>query len=126
MALVLKFETDADEVYFVEATSNKGVSISKWSSVRQYLGEFYQQVVLRHLEIPRNDEMASRLEIFLQEAVGNRYGMSTAKLFFNHRPSLKPKQGAFIDSDRTFFCSELVAKAYKVLGILVDGEKPSS
>ena len=122
----MKFESDADEVYFLESTSNKGVSISRWSSVRRYLGDFYQQVVLRHLEIPRNDEMAARLEIFLQESVGNRYGMSTTKLLFNHRPSIKPKHGAFIDQDRTFFCSELVAKAYKVLGVMVDDDRPSS
>jgi len=30
-----------------------------------------------------------------------------------------------MDEDRTFFCSELVAKMYKVLGIL-DSEEPSS
>ena len=69
--------------------------------------------------------MIARLEIFLQEAVGNRYGMSTSKLFF-HRQSIKPKKGAFIDEDRTFFCSELVAKAYKVLGIMVDDDRPCS
>jgi hypothetical protein len=61
--------------------------------------------------------MISRLEIFLKEAVGNSYGMSTSKLLF-HRPSAKPKKGVFVDDDRTFFCSELVAKAYKVLGFM--------
>ena len=65
VALVLKFESDVDEVYFLESTSNKGVSISRWSSVRKYLGDFYQQVVLRHLDVARNDEMTARLEIFL-------------------------------------------------------------
>lgn len=65
VALVLKFESDVDEVYFLESTSNKGVSISRWSSVRKYLGDFYQQVVLRHLDVTRNDEMTARLEIFL-------------------------------------------------------------
>jgi hypothetical protein len=121
--MVLKFETDPDEVYFVESTSNRGVSISRWSTVRKYLGDFYEQVVLRHLDITRSDEMIGRLEIFLKEAVGNRYGMSTSKLLF-HRSSLKPKKGAFIDEDRTFFCSELVAKAYRVLGVMQDDERP--
>jgi hypothetical protein len=69
--------------------------------------------------------MIARLEIFLKEAVGNRYGMSTSKLLF-HRHSLKPKKGTFIDEDRTFFCSELVAKAYKVLGVMVDDDRPCS
>ena len=43
------------------------------------------------------------------------------------RATIKPKNGNFIDSDRTFFCSELIAKAYKVLGV-IDSEdvKPCS
>jgi hypothetical protein len=69
--------------------------------------------------------MISRLEIFLKESVGNSYGMSTSKLLF-HRPSVKAKQGTFIDENRTFFCSELVAKAYKVLGWMNCDDKPSS
>jgi hypothetical protein len=37
---------------------------------------------------------------------------------------VKLKTGKYIDSDRTFFCSELIAKMYKVLGVL-EGDKPS-
>ena len=32
------------------------------------------------------------------------------------------EEPVFIDEDRTFFCSELVAKAYKVLGIIPDDD----
>lgn len=96
MAMILKFESDPDEVYFVESTSNRGVSITRWSTVRKYLGDFYESVVLRQLEADRNEHMIARLEIFLKEAVGNKYGMSTSKLLF-HRESIKPKKGAFID-----------------------------
>lgn len=39
---------------------------------------------------------------------------------------MKPKKGNYIDDDRTFFCSELVAKAYKVLGIMHDDGRASS
>jgi hypothetical protein len=53
--MVLKFETDPDEVYFVEATSNRGVSISRWSMIRKFVGDFYEQVILRHLEAERSD-----------------------------------------------------------------------
>ncbi len=31
-----------------------------------------------------------------------------------------------MDETRTFFCSELIAKAYKVLGIIEDDDKASS
>ena len=69
------------------------------------------------MEVDRNQDMIQRLEIFLRESMGNSYGMTTSKLLF-HRPSMKPKHGTFVDDDRTFFCSELVAKAYKVLGLM--------
>ena len=81
--------------------------------------------MLRHLTTNRDEDMIARLEVFLKEAVGNKYGMSTKKLLF-HRQSIKPKKGAFIDEDRTFFCSELVAKAYKVLGVIEDDETSCS
>jgi hypothetical protein len=29
----------------------------------------------------------------------------------------------FVEEDRTFFCSELIAKAFKVLGVIEDDEK---
>lgn len=121
--MILKFETDPDEVYFVESTSNRGVSISRWSMIRKFVGDFYEQVVLRHLEVDRNDEMIDKLEIFLKEAVGNKYGISTSKLLFQ-RNTVKPKTGKYIDDDRTFFCSELVAKAYKILGIMEEDGRP--
>jgi hypothetical protein len=121
--MVLKFETDPDEVYFVEATSNRGVSISRWTMIRKFVGEFYENIVLRHLEMERSDAMIDKLEIFLKEAVGNRYGISTSKLLFQ-RNTVKPKKGNYIDDDRTFFCSELVAKAFKVLNIITDDGRP--
>ena len=67
--------------------------------------------------------MIDKLEVFLKEAVGNKYGISTSKLLFQ-RNTVKPKKGSYIDEDRTFFCSELVAKGYKVLGIMEDDGKP--
>ena len=40
---------------------------------------------------------------------------------------MKPTKGQYIDEDRTFFCSELVAKGYKILGLLdPNEEKPSN
>jgi hypothetical protein len=63
--MALRFETDEEEVYYVEATSNSGVTISKWSGIRQFVGNFYEHVVLRHLIIERSDAMIDKLEVFL-------------------------------------------------------------
>jgi hypothetical protein len=69
--------------------------------------------------------MINSLEGFLEEAVGNKYGLSPKKLLIQ-RNTIKPKNGKYIDDDRTFFCSELVAKAYKVLGIIDNDSKACS
>ena len=95
------------------------MSISKWSGLRKYIGEFYDHIVFRHLEVDRNDSMIDKLEVFLKEVVGLKYGISASNFFIN-RPSVKPERGEFVDETRAFFCSELVAKAYKVLGIMTD------
>ena len=90
--------------------------------------------------------MINNLEIFLKEAVGRGYGISTSKLIqkntvkrvngkeqplskvktvqSNHEDDLEESKNnferVFVEEDRTFFCSELIAKAYKVLGVIED------
>lgn len=90
--------------------------------------------------------MINNLEIFLKEAVGRDYGISTSKLIqkntvkrvngkeqslstvktvqSNHEDDLEESKNnferVFVEEDRTFFCSELIAKAYKVLGVIED------
>jgi hypothetical protein len=49
--MILRFESAYDEIFFVESTSNRGVALSKWSFIKQYIGEFYDIVCFRHLEI---------------------------------------------------------------------------
>ena len=34
IAMLLKFESDENEVYLLEATGNRGVSLQKWSIIR--------------------------------------------------------------------------------------------
>lgn len=51
VAMVLKFESEPNEVFFLECTANAGVSISRWSRFRLYKDELYEQYmhVLTHL-----------------------------------------------------------------------------
>jgi hypothetical protein len=100
-------------------------------------------VVHRHLVGERSDAMIDKLEIFLKEAVGRQYGIAPSKLF--KRKSIKMSncdiasndypqeeevkasfERLFVEEDRTFFCSELIAKAFKVLGIIEDDDKACS
>jgi len=67
--------------------------------------------------------MVSNLEKFLSEAVGLKYGLGGNKLL-RSKTIVKNvnDENELIESDRTFFCSELVAKAFKILGIIEDDD----
>lgn len=67
--------------------------------------------------------MVDNLEKFLSEAVGLKYGIGGNKLM-KKKTMMKQDNDSneLIDSDRTFFCSELVAKAFKLLGIIEEDE----
>ena len=34
VAMLLKFESDPDEMYLIDATGNRGVALNKWSLLR--------------------------------------------------------------------------------------------
>ena len=123
VAMVLKFETDPDEVYLVEATGNLGVSLNKWSFLREHVGEgnFYKKMILRHVEFDRGDSMVDALEKFLGEAVGKKYGLG-GLLKQKTIKHTNENKNDLIGEDRAFFCSELVAKAFKCLSIIEDDD----
>jgi hypothetical protein len=65
--------------------------------------------------------MIVNLQKFLAEAIGLKYSLSGIM----RRGSVKAIKGSeneVISEDRTFFCSELVAKAFKLLGIIENDE----
>ena len=82
VAMILRFQTNDDEVYFVEACGNKGVAINKWSVIRKHIGQskFYERLVYRHVEFKRDKIMFKNLEKFLNEAVGLKYGLNVKKI----------------------------------------------
>jgi len=66
--MVLKFGSEPDDVFFIEATSNQGVSIKRYSGMKHTIGNFYKKIVLRHLEWSRPDSALDVLEQFIEEA----------------------------------------------------------
>lgn len=120
VAMVLYFDSDPNEIYLVDATGEVGVGISRWSDLRKHIGpnKFYHKCVLRHIEFERTDLVMEKLEQFLNEAVGQKFSLNAKKLLTRETEAVKSNVRDHIDEDRTFFCSELLAKGYKVLGIL--------
>lgn len=55
--MVLKFDVDANEIYLLEATGNRGVALNKWEYLRPHVGdsEYYEQIVFRHIDFARSE-----------------------------------------------------------------------
>ena len=60
--MVLKFEEHPNDVFFLEATSNNGVSLRRWSTVKKELGRFYMKATIRHIDWERSEESLVNLE----------------------------------------------------------------
>jgi len=97
--LILKFETDPTEIYFVDATGTNGVACSKWSLLRYHYGpdKFYERIIFRHIDFNRSDEMVEKLEIFLNEVIGHKYGLNPAK--FMRRSTERIRKGKVIKTN---------------------------
>lgn len=147
-------------MFFLEATSNNGVSLRRWSGLKPHLGTFYLRVVIRHIDWERTEDSLCNLETFMKEVVGNSYSFSMKQLFkrtsvvvpkkslpkTETRPVDEPRPSTntiletddssyfqqestdvrLVEEGRAFFCSELVAKCWKVCGIMKPTEQASS
>ncbi len=79
-AMILKFGNEPDDVFFIEATSNQGVALKRYSAMKHAIGGFYKKIVLRHLDWERPDNSLDILEQFLQEVQGRQYSFSLSQL----------------------------------------------
>mmetsp|Transcript_29375 Transcript_29375/g.29105 ORF Transcript_29375/g.29105 Transcript_29375/m.29105 type:complete len:125 (-) Transcript_29375:3-377(-) len=85
-----------------------------WDDFKYYqFHKLYNRLVYRQLHTERSNEMLMEIENFIKAVKGMKYNISPRKLIRNKEDNSK-KQG--------FFCSELVAAAYKSIGLLP--EKP--
>ena len=81
----------------------------------------FNSIFVRHLHCERDEFFLSTMETFIKTTVGNGYNISLKNLFFRKRSFDRNSQGqvgAPTNEEREFFCSELIAKAYKEVGIL--------
>jgi hypothetical protein len=84
------------------------VSLLSWE---EYVMDLHYQrsskVTYRHLEVDFTDQMLTDLEKFVEGVQGKSYHLSAKKLLLR------------TDDEREgYFCSQLVASAYKSLGLL--------
>lgn len=88
----------------------------------------YDKIVYRNLRIQRDKEFMSKLQEFVENNIGKKYSLTVNKLFKfkstilgveqEQKKSQEKEKKEGKAEERTFFCSELVAAAYKHLGLL--------
>jgi len=72
VAMIMKFSSDPNDVYFIEAVGEKGVSLNKWSFTRNHIGpdKFYAYLVYRHVEFNRGSEAMDKLTQYTTKCLG--------------------------------------------------------
>ena len=98
--------------------------MTSWDDLKKIYGpqKYYERIVHRHIDFKRGKQVTENLEIFINEVIGQKYDIGGEKLMRSSTIAKFNDNKKFIDSDRTFFCSELQAKAYKVFGIIEDDD----
>lgn len=115
VALLLKDESQLVEL--LESTSQFGVKKVYWADFIEYNWHLlYRRLVYRKLDCPRPLEFYTKLEEYINKVEGKKYSLSPSKLFKDKAPG----------QENSFFCSELVASAYKALNLLPKSPKSSS
>ena len=100
-----------------------------WASVASGIGRAFERVAVRHLTLLRTEKLIQKLQQFLRLVVGNKYELKPGSFLFQ-RQSVRLQNddvsGGMVEEGRGFSCSELVAKCYKVCGIMQETEEASS
>lgn len=93
-----------------------------WNSLRRelYTNGFFEKICTRKLNYEMTNERLKDLDKFRQNSIGKKYKIPFKKFIFNHQSTanLRGNKQIEVEDDRKFFCSELIAKAFKVLGVL--------
>jgi hypothetical protein len=94
-----------------EATLAEGVALVDWEQFfEDNWIDLYSKIMYRKLEVDRTDYLLGDLERFINNTKGKSFGFSARKMI------VKGNKKAGQEED--FYCSELVASAYKAIGIL--------
>ena len=48
--MVIRYDDEPEEVFFIEAVGGDGIGIEKFSSIKEFLGRGYRRIAMRHLE----------------------------------------------------------------------------
>ncbi|CAD8107007.1 unnamed protein product [Paramecium primaurelia] len=105
-------------LFIFDANADTGVTFLEWSQFIE-VNDLYEKLAIRKLMNVNRSEIEKKMIEFLQQVHGKKYEVTLSKLF--RQKSLSPSK-----KNDTYFCSELVAKAYKKCGLLESNKACSS
>ena len=118
IALIMCFSSG--KVILLEATEKDGVACIEWDYfIKMNWHLLYSRLVYRSLETMRTEDMIRNLEKFVKTVDGKKFGINPIK-FIRKTPEVLP------GNENNFFCSELVASAYKAMGLFPANANSSS
>lgn len=113
VGMILKFKEG--QVGVLETLANTGCQITNFEGfIKEKWHKQYSAIVIRHLHTKLNKEMGQKIEEFVRKVDGRSYKWSFGKAMRSQSVL------EFDNEEKTFFCSELVAAAYKHMGLLRD------
>ncbi|CAD8180851.1 unnamed protein product [Paramecium octaurelia] len=116
VALLLRYNNG--ELFLFEAMGQTGVNLLSWDAfMKNNWHSLYSQMVYRQLEVNRSNELLEKLEQFVKGSIGKRYQMSPSKLIKRFTKTNETIDDLEKD-EKTFFCSELIAAAFKKMEII--------
>ncbi|CAK9017449.1 unnamed protein product [Durusdinium trenchii] len=116
VGLILKLE--GGNIALLEATGNEGVGLCTWANFLANSWEkLYPEMALRRVRCTRSSDKLRALQDWVSDVYGKPYNLTVGKL--QHRGSTGGDQ-------KDFFCSQLVAEALKVMGVIPRGQKDSA
>lgn len=143
VAMVLKYQSNFSDnnIFFFESVGDFGVRLVPWYEIRVHMGHFFDKVCMRKLNAKLNETQLKKLNQFRKDSVGKKYEIGITKMFryeskvFDTILDLEPplytpemirkleQQRRKEEQDRNFFCSELIAKAFKQMNMLSNKKK---
>jgi len=121
VALILRFPDGRLAIF--ESLRETGVTIVEWDRfMNKKWHDLYSSIVYRKLHCEKAPEFTQIFDDFIKQSLGKPFKINAMKLFRNKNDE---DSAPVIKSNKSYFCSELVATAYKRLGLL-DPEKAAS
>ena len=117
-AMVVKLKkTMGNSVFMLESVMVRGVAFTSWEMFKK-TNEVYEEVYYRKLNCKRDPEFYKKFDDFIEQVQGNSYKLDVSKFLFKNKYSRSNSMNNTELEKRQFFCSELIVKCYKDLGIL--------